>query len=135
MKIKKRWRKDSVAFAPVEIYIGGRLKSIRKLSGMSQKELGNKLGVQFQQIQKYETGANRIALSIAIKICEIFEMSLGEFVGKYDRKTSQNLLDTLEDKQTQKIAKTFAGLAEEHREKLLADAKWFAEYQKNMTDY
>ena len=45
---------------PVDIHVGGRVREQRKLKGMSQGELGDSLGLTFQQIQKYERGANRI---------------------------------------------------------------------------
>lgn len=45
---------------PVDIHIGGRLRIARTAIGMSQEKLGGTLGLTFQQIQKYEKGANRI---------------------------------------------------------------------------
>lgn len=47
----------------IDIYIGEKLKYMRELRGLSQKTLGEKLGVTFQQIQKYEKGTNRISAS------------------------------------------------------------------------
>ncbi len=44
----------------VDIHVGGRVRLRRLLLGMSQEELGDALGVTFQQVQKYERGANRI---------------------------------------------------------------------------
>jgi len=48
---------------PVDVHVGGRVKSRRTLIGMNQEELGNHVGLTFQQIQKYEKGMNRIAAS------------------------------------------------------------------------
>ncbi len=48
---------------PVDVHVGGRVKARRKLIGMSQKELGKRVGLTFQQIQKYEKGMNRIGAS------------------------------------------------------------------------
>ncbi len=48
---------------PVDVHVGGRVKARRTLIGMSQEELGNHVGLTFQQIQKYEKGMNRIAAS------------------------------------------------------------------------
>ncbi len=45
---------------PVDVHVGGRVKARRTLIGMSQEELGNHVGLTFQQIQKYEKGMNRI---------------------------------------------------------------------------
>lgn len=48
---------------PIDAIIGENLRRIRTHSGLSQTELGRRLGVSFQQIQKYENAANRIAAS------------------------------------------------------------------------
>jgi transcriptional regulator with XRE-family HTH domain len=56
---------------PVDKHVGARLKLRRMVLGMSQEKLGEALGVTFQQIQKYEKGANRIGasrLQLAAKI-------------------------------------------------------------------
>jgi transcriptional regulator with XRE-family HTH domain len=44
----------------VDAFVGGRIKQRRKGIGLSQDALGEALGVSFQQIQKYERGANRV---------------------------------------------------------------------------
>ncbi len=48
---------------PVDVHVGGRVRAGRTLIGMSQTELGKRVGVTFQQIQQYEKGMNRIAAS------------------------------------------------------------------------
>ncbi len=48
---------------PVDVFVGGRLKIRRTYVGMSQERLGQHVGLTFQQIQKYEKGANRIGAS------------------------------------------------------------------------
>ena len=45
---------------PVDIHIGSKVRERRMLIGMSQEKLGEELGLTFQQVQKYEKGANRI---------------------------------------------------------------------------
>ena len=45
---------------PVDVHVGGRLRLRRTLLGKTQTDLGNAVGLTFQQIQKYERGANRI---------------------------------------------------------------------------
>ena len=54
---------------PIDIHVGSRVRLRRNLLGMSQEKLGEALGLTFQQIQKYERGANRIGAS------RLFEMS------------------------------------------------------------
>ena len=53
----------------VDLYVGGRVKMRRKFLGMSQEALAMIIGLTFQQVQKYERGANRISAS------KLFEMS------------------------------------------------------------
>ena len=48
---------------PVDVHVGGRLKQRRTLMGLSQEKLAGQVGLTFQQIQKYEKGANRITAS------------------------------------------------------------------------
>ena len=55
---------------PVDVHVGARLRQRRTLLGMSQTTLGEALGLSFQQVQKYERGANRIGSS------RLFDLSL-----------------------------------------------------------
>jgi len=48
---------------PVDLHVGARVRLRRKSLGLSQEALGNALGLTFQQVQKYERGANRISAS------------------------------------------------------------------------
>jgi transcriptional regulator with XRE-family HTH domain len=48
---------------PIDTHVGHRIRAERILAGQSQMELGAQIGVQFQQVQKYETGANRVSAS------------------------------------------------------------------------
>lgn len=48
---------------PVDTHVGAQLRLARKVRGMSQEALAEKLGITFQQVQKYERGANRISSS------------------------------------------------------------------------
>ncbi len=52
---------------PIDIEVGLRLRTLRKAHGMSQDQLGQALGITFQQIQKYERGSNRISASMMVK--------------------------------------------------------------------
>ncbi len=56
---------------PIDVHVGSRVRLRRMLVGMSQEKLGEKLGLTFQQIQKYEKGANRIGASRLFQIAQI----------------------------------------------------------------
>jgi transcriptional regulator with XRE-family HTH domain len=56
---------------PIDVHVGNRVRMRRMLIGMSQEKLGEKLGLTFQQIQKYEKGTNRISASRLYQISQI----------------------------------------------------------------
>jgi transcriptional regulator with XRE-family HTH domain len=64
---------------PVDIHVGRRLKLRRALVGMSQERLAELLGITFQQVQKYERGANRIGSSRLYEISRILDVAVGWF--------------------------------------------------------
>src|SRR5437016_14271832 len=59
--------------------IGRRIRALRLERGLSQTELGNLLGVTFQQIQKYEKGANRVAAGRLQRVAEALEVPITFF--------------------------------------------------------
>ena len=64
---------------PVDIHVGARVKLRRTLLGMSQETLGGSLGLTFQQVQKYERGANRIGASRLFDLSRVLEVRIGYF--------------------------------------------------------
>jgi transcriptional regulator with XRE-family HTH domain len=48
---------------PIDVHVGSRIWQRRKMLGVSQEQIGEALGVSFQQVQKYEKGTNRISAS------------------------------------------------------------------------
>lgn len=63
----------------VDQHIGTRIRTRRLALGISQEELGNALGLTFQQVQKYEKGANRVGGSRLYRIAEILQVEVGFF--------------------------------------------------------
>jgi transcriptional regulator with XRE-family HTH domain len=59
--------------------VGQKIRAQRIMRGLSQTELGNKLGVTFQQIQKYEKGSNRVSAGRLKRIAEILEVPVSFF--------------------------------------------------------
>ena len=59
---------------PIDVHVGSRLKLRRLMLGMSQGQLGAKLGLTFQQVQKYERGANRIGASRLWHLCQVLDV-------------------------------------------------------------
>lgn len=58
---------------PIDVHVGNRLRIIRTARRLSLEELGRRIGVTYQQIQKYETGANRVSASTLYRIAQVFE--------------------------------------------------------------
>jgi transcriptional regulator with XRE-family HTH domain len=64
---------------PVDKLVGQNIRIFRMAKGISQTELGNSVGVTFQQIQKYEKGANRVGSSRLAKIAVILKVPISNF--------------------------------------------------------
>src|SRR5262245_7724692 len=63
------------AAQPIDAHVGTRIRFRRNLLAISQTDMAERIGVTFQQVQKYERGTNRIGASRLIKICEVLEVS------------------------------------------------------------
>ena len=64
---------------PVDVHVGSRVRLRRTLRGMSQEKLGNAIGLTFQQVQKYERGANRISASRLFELSRVLEVPVAFF--------------------------------------------------------
>jgi transcriptional regulator with XRE-family HTH domain len=76
LKKAKRKTKSPRATSAVDQYIGARMREGRLALNMTQAEIGEKLGITFQQIQKYEHGRNRVSAARLFEICEALYFSL-----------------------------------------------------------
>ncbi len=64
---------------PIDVHVGARIRTRRRLIGMSQTGLGNLLSVTFQQVQKYEKGMNRVGSSRLAHIAEVLDVPISFF--------------------------------------------------------
>ena len=64
---------------PVDVHVGGRVRLRRTLLGLSQEKLGEAVGLTFQQIQKYERGANRIGASRMYDLSQVLDVPVSFF--------------------------------------------------------
>jgi transcriptional regulator with XRE-family HTH domain len=64
---------------PIDVHVGSRVRLRRVLLGMSQEKLGEKLGITFQQVQKYEKGTNRIGASRLFRIAQVLNVPVAYF--------------------------------------------------------
>jgi transcriptional regulator with XRE-family HTH domain len=67
---------------PIDVAVGARIRLLRKLRGLSQQALAEAAGVTFQQIQKYERGANRVSASMLSRIAGALDTPVAEMFGE-----------------------------------------------------
>lgn len=75
----------------IEKHIGRQLRKLRAERGISQQEIGNLLGVTFQQIQKYETGQNRISGGRLLSLAIYLKVPVSDFFPK----NTENLVEEI----------------------------------------
>ncbi len=63
----------------IDLHLGRRLRRRRRLLGLTQQQLANQVGIRFQQIQKYECGANRISAARLWQLSEALEAPVSYF--------------------------------------------------------
>jgi len=125
---------------PVDVHVGARLRHRRWLIGMTQQQLAGSVGIKFQQIQKYESGANRISASRLWDIAKALEVPISFFfdglddpqvlktaVPKADAAKDQSLdPKLLSDRETVDLVKTYYNLSGDQRRKFLDLCKTLA---------
>jgi transcriptional regulator with XRE-family HTH domain len=98
--------------------------------GMTQQQLGDKVGVKFQQIQKYETGANRISASRMWDIAATMEVPVSFFFEGLDGQapeTGEARGDFLTDKETLELVRAYYSIPENQRRRLFDLARVLSE--------
>ncbi len=90
---------------PVDVHVGGKVRLRRTLLGMSQEMLGDAVGLTFQQIQKYESGFNRVSASRLWQFSNVLDAPISYFfddlpdAGKQSADESDSLLTKRESLQ------------------------------------
>jgi transcriptional regulator with XRE-family HTH domain len=88
---------------PVDIHVGGRIRLRRTLLGLSQETLADSLGLTFQQVQKYERGANRVSSSRLFDLVRILGVPIAYFFDEMGSDVSQQSPATLAGKTPKKV--------------------------------
>jgi len=113
----------------VDIHLGRRLRSRRRLLGLTQLQLALAVGVRFQQIQKYECGANRMSASRLWLLAQFLEAPIGYFYGGLEstrRTLSTGQADGAEiaaNEESEDLIRAYYQLNERPRRRLLDLAK------------
>ncbi len=85
---------------PVDIHVGGRLRTLRKLKNFSQEKLAQALGLTFQQVQKYERADNRIGASRLYQIADALGVSVSYFFEGFGKAARGPVYALAEDGET-----------------------------------
>jgi len=113
----------------IDLYVGKRLRRRRRLLGLTQQQLAEAVGIRFQQIQKYECGANRISASRLFELSEALHVPVQYFYDglaahEMQREASVELNpDVLSQKETIDLIRAYYRLGEGPRRRLLDLAK------------
>jgi transcriptional regulator with XRE-family HTH domain len=114
----------------IDVHLGKRLRRRRRLLGLTQQQLAGACGVRFQQIQKYECGANRISAARLWQLSEALEVPVGYFydgLSNEDRAAHQAESDQggemFARKETLDLIRAYYQLGERPRRRLLDLAK------------
>ena len=93
----------------IDIFAGQRVRELRLMKGWSQNNLAKKIGVKFQQLQKYESADNRISASRLYLICEAFDITMSEFFSELYPKGRKRgkIIKMLESPETAKLVTLF----------------------------
>ncbi|SCZ54155.1 helix-turn-helix domain-containing protein [Epibacterium ulvae] len=110
---------------PVDVHVGKRIRHRRWLIGMTQQQLAEQVGIKFQQIQKYETGANRVSASRLWDISDALDVQVSFFFeglqedGKEVSADSKLMPDDLMgDKEALDLVRSYYAIPENQRRRL-----------------
>lgn len=109
---------------PVDVHVGKRIRHRRWMVGMTQQQLGEAVGIKFQQIQKYETGMNRVSASRLWDIAHAMEVPINFFFEglegeKAEVALAENTLgDLLADKEALELVRSYYAIPENQRRRL-----------------
>lgn len=99
----------------VDRFVGGRIREIRKQRGLSQSQLGERLGVTFQQVQKYERGDNRVAASTVFRVCGVLKCGLADLFPPIDTGAPIAHRSEFDEPGARELAIAYAALSTDER--------------------
>jgi transcriptional regulator with XRE-family HTH domain len=112
---------------PVDVHVGKRIRHRRWMVGMTQQQLAERVGIKFQQIQKYETGMNRVSASRLWDISEALEVPIDFFFEGLESgsEISETTLpgDILADKEALELVRSYYAIPENQRRRLFELAR------------
>lgn len=114
---------------PVDVHVGKRIRHRRWMVGMTQQQLADSVGIKFQQIQKYETGMNRVSASRLWDIARTLGVSIGFFFEGLASDTSEASVesDILANKEAMELVRAYYAIPETQRKRLFDLARSLSE--------
>lgn len=110
----------------VDVHVGKRIRHRRWLVGMTQQQLAEKVGIKFQQIQKYETGMNRVSASRLWDISDVLDVPVSFFfegLGADAMTGDGTSKDLLADKEALELVRSYYAMPENQRKRLFELAR------------
>ena len=114
---------------PVDVHVGKRVRHRRWLIGMTQQQLAEQVGIKFQQIHKYETGANRVSASRLWDIADALGVPVSFFFEGLDEtqkdEAEKSMLpaDLMGDKEALDLVRSYYAIPENQRRRLFELAR------------
>lgn len=127
---------DDKAPNPIDVHVGERIRLRRRQLGLSQERLADSLGLTFQQVQKYERGANRVSASKLFEVAKTLGVQVGDFFegvgggrqpGVAEGAPAEFVHDMALTPEGSEIAMLFARIPKKQRRLLVELAKALAE--------
>lgn len=117
---------------PVDVHVGRRVRHRRWMTGMTQQQLAEKVGIKFQQIQKYETGTNRVSASRLWDIADALGVPVAYFFQglSNERDVAEPASvpgDLLADKEALELIRSYYAIPEHQRRRLFELARVLSE--------
>ena len=109
---------------PVDVYVGKRIRHRRWMNGTTQQQLAEAVGIKFQQIQKYETGMNRVSASRLWDISKVLDVQISFFFEGLDDSVEESNAgggvagDVLTDKEALELLRSYYAIPENQRRRL-----------------
>ncbi len=113
---------------PVDVHVGKRIRHRRWMVGMTQQQLAERVGIKFQQIQKYETGMNRVSASRLWDIASVLAVPINFFFEGLNADSApapQKALpgDIMADKEALELVRSYYSIPENQRRRLFELAR------------
>lgn len=111
---------------PVDVHVGKRIRHRRWMVGVTQQQLADKVGIKFQQIQKYETGMNRVSASRLWDIADALDVSVAFFfegLAGEEAHVAEHEGDIFADKEALALVRSYFAIPEAQRRRLFELAK------------